>query len=105
VGYLVDKNVEYLRLWKWMSESYRQVLMVADYHEFYFEQQNNNKKSGIKRVRFRKRPFLTFLLSCWLSVELFPFLCGSFPFCFLLLYGVSLSDAEAGEDGVEYGVG
>ena len=35
VGYLEDKNVEHLRLWKWMSESYRQVLMVAGNHEFY----------------------------------------------------------------------
>ena len=35
VGYLVDNNVERLRLWKWMSESYRQVLMVAGNHEFY----------------------------------------------------------------------
>jgi len=35
VGYLVDKNVEHLRLWKWMSEHYRQVLMVAGNHEFY----------------------------------------------------------------------
>lgn len=35
VGYLSDKNVEHLRLWKWMSENYRQVLMVAGNHEFY----------------------------------------------------------------------
>lgn len=35
VGYLVDKNVEHLRLWKWMSERYRQVLMAAGNHEFY----------------------------------------------------------------------
>lgn len=34
VGYLVDKKVEHLRLWKWMSERYRQVLMVAGNHEF-----------------------------------------------------------------------
>lgn len=35
VGYLVDNNVEHLRLWKWLSGSYRQVLMVAGNHEFY----------------------------------------------------------------------
>ena len=35
VGYLVDKNVEHLRLWKWLSGSYLQVLMVAGNHEFY----------------------------------------------------------------------
>lgn len=35
IGYLSDKNIERLKLWKWMSERYRQVLMVAGNHEFY----------------------------------------------------------------------
>lgn len=35
VGYLLDNNVEHLHLWQWMSERYRQVLMVAGNHEFY----------------------------------------------------------------------
>ena len=29
VGYLVDTTIPHLRFWKWASENYRQVLMVA----------------------------------------------------------------------------
>ena len=29
VGYLVDSTVPHLRFWKWASENYRQVLMIA----------------------------------------------------------------------------
>lgn len=43
VGYLVDKTIQNLRLWKWMSENYRQVLMVAGNHEFY----NNGDIAGM----------------------------------------------------------
>ena len=35
VGYLVDTTIPHLRFWKWASENYRQVLMVAGNHEYY----------------------------------------------------------------------
>lgn len=35
VGYLVDTTIPHLRFWKWASENYRQVLMIAGNHEFY----------------------------------------------------------------------
>lgn len=35
VGYLVDSTIPHLRFWKWASENYRQVLMVAGNHEYY----------------------------------------------------------------------
>ena len=35
VGYLVDTTIPHLRFWKWASENYCQVLMVAGNHEFY----------------------------------------------------------------------
>ena len=35
VGYLVDSTIPHLRFWKWASENYRQVLMIAGNHEFY----------------------------------------------------------------------
>ena len=35
VGYLVDITIPHLRFWKWASENYRQVMMIAGNHEFY----------------------------------------------------------------------
>lgn len=35
VGYLVDTTIPHLRFWKWASENYRQVMMIAGNHEFY----------------------------------------------------------------------
>lgn len=35
VGYLGDTTIPHLRFWKWASENYRQVLMVAGNHEYY----------------------------------------------------------------------
>ena len=35
IGYLVDTTIPHLRFWKWASENYRQVLMVAGNHEYY----------------------------------------------------------------------
>ena len=35
IGYLVDTTIPNLRFWKWASENYRQVLMIAGNHEFY----------------------------------------------------------------------
>ena len=35
VGYLVDTTIPHLRFWKWASENYRQVLMIAGNHEYY----------------------------------------------------------------------
>ena len=35
VGYLVDTTIPRLRFWKWASENYRQVLMIAGNHEYY----------------------------------------------------------------------
>lgn len=35
VGYLSDTTIPHLRFWKWASENYRQVLMVAGNHEYY----------------------------------------------------------------------
>ena len=35
IGYLNDRTIPNLRLWKWMSDNFRQVLMVAGNHEFY----------------------------------------------------------------------
>ena len=35
VGYLVDTTIPHLRYWKWASENYRQVLMIAGNHEYY----------------------------------------------------------------------
>lgn len=35
VGYLADKILPRLNFWKWASENYRQVLMIAGNHEFY----------------------------------------------------------------------
>ena len=35
VVYLVDTTIPHLRFWKWASENYRQVLMVAGNHEYY----------------------------------------------------------------------
>lgn len=35
VGYLADTTIPHLRFWKWASENYRQVLMIAGNHEFY----------------------------------------------------------------------
>lgn len=35
VGYHVDSTIPHLRFWKWASENYRQVLMIAGNHEFY----------------------------------------------------------------------
>ena len=35
VGYLVDTTIPHLRFWKWASENYRHVLMIAGNHEYY----------------------------------------------------------------------
>ena len=35
IGYLVDTTIPHLRFWKWASENYRRVLMIAGNHEFY----------------------------------------------------------------------
>lgn len=35
VAYLNDTTIPNIRLWKWASESYRQVMMIAGNHEFY----------------------------------------------------------------------
>lgn len=35
VGYLVDTTIQHLKFWKWASENYRHVLMIAGNHEFY----------------------------------------------------------------------
>ena len=34
-GYLRDRTLPYLRLWKWASANYREVLLVPGNHEFY----------------------------------------------------------------------
>ena len=35
VGYLVDTTIPHIRFWKWASENYRHVLMIAGNHEYY----------------------------------------------------------------------
>lgn len=49
VGYLADKILPRLNFWKWASENYRQVLMIAGNHEFY-----NNGDIAAQGERWQK---------------------------------------------------
>lgn len=60
VGYLVDSTIPHLRFWKWASENYRQVLIIAGNHEFY----NNGDIATLGE--FCQRLFLR-------SLQQFPF--------------------------------
>lgn len=35
IGYLNDPSLGKLRFWKWASENYREVMIIAGNHEFY----------------------------------------------------------------------
>ena len=75
VGYLVDKNVEHLRLWKWMSENYRQVLMVAGNHEFYNngdigEMGESWHKMFLPNVGYYHNKYILCILSFWANIHL-----------------------------------